>query len=146
MTEMTEKRLLSIIEAYGADPERWPEDEREDALSLLEHSTTAIAIQEAARLDTLLAKSPAPGPSLALRAGIASIPARHGAGTSSLSRLFWPFGAIWQPAIGLAAAAIIGLVVGVGSPPEEISLSQTESETYITVIAAAGGEIEENLP
>jgi hypothetical protein len=146
MTVMTETRLLEIIAAHGADPGRWPEDEREDALGMLGQSAAgANAIEEASILDTMLGKNPAPPASMALRARVASIPGQHGAGASALARLFWPFGAIWQPAIGLAAAAIIGIVVGIGSPPEDISLSQIESETYVTVIAAAGGEIEESL-
>jgi hypothetical protein len=31
---MNETRLLELIDAYGADPERWPAGERPAALSL----------------------------------------------------------------------------------------------------------------
>jgi hypothetical protein len=47
--------------------------------------------------------------------------------------------------MGLAAAAIIGILVGVTAPPEEITMSQGQSETYGMLITAAGGDIEEPL-
>lgn len=146
MTEMTEARLLAIIAAHGAASGRWPDEEREAAVALLENSAAARqAMNDAATLDLLLAEDKPPPVSLALQSRIAAIPEHRSRGVFETARLFWPFGAVWRPASGLVAAAIIGLVVGIGTPPEEISLGQAEAESYTAVIAAAGGEIEENL-
>jgi hypothetical protein len=146
MTIMNEARLLAIIAAHGATSERWPDDEREAALALLETSAAARrALTDAAGLDGLLGRSSAPPVSLSLQSKVASIPEQHSPGVFEIALLFWPFGAIWRPASGLVAAAIIGLVVGIGTPPEDIPVSATGTESYAAVIAAAGGDIEENL-
>jgi hypothetical protein len=145
MTEIDETRLLAIIEAHGADPGRWPAEERDPAVALLETSAVARrALDDAARLDTLLAKDAAPKVSLALQSRVAAIPERRRSGVREIARVFWPFGAIWRPATGLVAAGVIGLIVGIGTPPEDIAVVPGESEAYGAVIAAAGGEIEEN--
>ena len=60
-------RLRDILDAYGADPRRWPAAERDAALALLSGSEEARALRdEAAALDTLLdtAQVPAPSPEL----------------------------------------------------------------------------------
>ena len=82
---------------------------------------------------------------LALITRITTLPEQQSNRLTALTRLFWSFGAIWQPAMGLAAAAIIGILVGVAAPPEEITMSQGQSETYVMFIVAAGGDIEEPL-
>ena len=69
---MNMERLTALIDAYGSDPHRWPEHEREAALALLATSETAQAkLREAATLDALLAvRLPEIEPSAALRARI----------------------------------------------------------------------------
>jgi hypothetical protein len=58
---MNETRLLELIDAYGADPERWPAGERPAALALLARSAAArTALAEASALDHLLDAAPAP--------------------------------------------------------------------------------------
>ncbi|MEQ9639974.1 MAG: hypothetical protein RIM84_08115 [Alphaproteobacteria bacterium] len=56
--------------------------------------------------------APEPDPGLATRI-IASMP-RPGPA-------WWPFGALWQPLSGLAAAALIGIVVGVALPSPSVA-------------------------
>ncbi len=52
---ITLARLAELLEAYGADPARWPAEEREAALALLALSPEARRRRdEAARLDALL--------------------------------------------------------------------------------------------
>lgn len=144
MTEMNETRLLAIIAARGAAPERWPAEEREPALALLQTSAAARqALDDAARLDALLAEDGAPTVSLALQSRIAAIPEQRRRGITELAGLFWPFGAIWRPATGLIAAGVFGLMVGIGTPQQDIAFTASESEAYGAVISAAGGEIEE---
>jgi len=68
MTNMTRDRLKKILEAYGADPARWPADERIAAQALLETSADARDARDAAaRLDATLGHMPAVSPSRHLR-------------------------------------------------------------------------------
>jgi hypothetical protein len=63
----TLQRLQQLLDAYGANPERWPAEERVAALALLAHSTEARAQRdEAARLDALLDLVPVVHPSAEL--------------------------------------------------------------------------------
>src|SRR5262245_13525280 len=68
---MTLQQLQQLLDAYGANPERWPAEERATALALLAHSTAARAQRnEAARLDALLDLAPVALPSAELAAQI----------------------------------------------------------------------------
>src|SRR2546422_8081123 len=61
---MTRQRLQQLLDAYGANPDRWPWQERFDALLLLGHSAEARAQRdEAGRLDELLDLTPVAHPS-----------------------------------------------------------------------------------
>lgn len=98
---ITEARVLAIIETYGGDPRRWPENERAAALAFIETSPTAQAAWADARaLDTLLDLAPTPQPSdLAARRILAKAPrapARFEARTFA----------------ALAAALVLGVVLG----------------------------------
>ena len=146
MSDMTETRLLEIIASHGANPERWPEEERAMALAMAGGSEAAKrALAAAAGLDALLGQHETPPASLALQTRIAAIPEQRPATLSDRLRACWPFGAVWRPASGLAAAAIVGVMVGIGSPREDTTLSASETEAFTAVITAAGGDIEENL-
>ncbi|MEN0652545.1 MULTISPECIES: hypothetical protein [Hyphobacterium] len=53
---MNIERFKAILEAYGADPDRWPEAERDDAVAFLRSERSAQAAHDAAaELDGLLA-------------------------------------------------------------------------------------------
>jgi len=68
---MTLARFTALLDAYGAEPARWPERERAAALTLLARSPEAHAQRdEAAVLDALLDRAPAPPPPPALAARI----------------------------------------------------------------------------
>jgi anti-sigma factor RsiW len=76
---MDVRRLDELLDAYGADPRRWPEGERAAAEALLASSPALRAhVDETARLDALLDALPAePAPSPRLRAQVlASSPRR----------------------------------------------------------------------
>jgi anti-sigma factor RsiW len=80
---MTPERALTIIEAYGADPRRWPADERDAARALIARTPElAAALAREAAMDAVLAAAP-PAPdvmlnpaAIALQAQRAAIPAR----------------------------------------------------------------------
>lgn len=109
MTRMTDERLNMLIAAYGADPKRWPEAEREAGRARLAQAGPDLA--EARDLDRLLASSAAPAVSLSLNERV--IAAGLGAQATPArirlwrDRLFMAFGAGW------AAAACAGVVAGV---------------------------------
>jgi len=76
---MTLQRLQQLLDAYGANPERWSSEDRAAALALLAHSTEARAQRDAAaRLDALLDLAPVaqPSPELAARI-LAAVPAQE---------------------------------------------------------------------
>lgn len=113
--EITEDRVRALIDAYGADPDRWPEGERDAALTRIASDPTLRSILDDARaLDTLLDAAPMPEPSPSLRVALKLIPERQ-RGTNWFGWL-GIFTAPWQPAAGLAAAGILGLWVGVTQP------------------------------
>lgn len=75
---MNAHRFEMIVEAYGADPARWPLPERAEALAFERADPDAARVvrDKAARLDALLApaRTPEPDPALAariLQAGLA---------------------------------------------------------------------------
>jgi hypothetical protein len=113
-------RFRTIVECYGADSSRWPEQERAEALAFAGYSKEAEAIlREAAGLDSLLKKLPLPEPSSDLLRAVAEIPLRHEPATASDMpsgwRLYWPFGAPWKSVLAAALAGALGMVTGVAT-------------------------------
>jgi hypothetical protein len=107
-------RFRDLIGAYGADPRRWPPDERAEAEALLARSPEAAALQRtAAALDALLDKAPMPA---APRVEATTLADRVSLAPQEKSRpylyLLRAQDKFWIRAVGLAAAAIIGFVVG----------------------------------
>jgi hypothetical protein len=113
MTTMTLKRFEQIVEAYGADPRRWPDDERDAACAFAQtHPADARPrLAAAAALDAALdADVPLPV-SRSLRRRIVA---------SANRRDPWPFGwrfesrpaRRWLPGAALAGAGVAGLVAG----------------------------------
>ncbi|WP_292114281.1 hypothetical protein [Brevundimonas sp.] len=111
---MTAERFLALVEAWGADPRRWPTDERSaaEAFAAAHPGQARAALAEAESIDALLQASGSPAPSLALRdrvlasAASAGLQARR-AGRRWMDRLGLALGAGW------AAAACAGVAAGV---------------------------------
>lgn len=117
---VSEKRFRRIVESYGANPLRWPEDERQGALRFAEEQDkAAIYIAEPAALDRTLNDMPMPAP--ADEALIAQIiaAANRADGAASASplqpvtrkrrqQIRW----LMPRLIGLAVACGLGLVLG----------------------------------
>jgi len=105
-------RLREILDAYGADPRRWPGAERAAAEALIANSPEAALLREdAAALDMLLDLSAAPAASQELMARI--LGDRESAGWFAA---LWPFGPVWQPVSAMAFAAVLGIVIGTAAP------------------------------
>jgi hypothetical protein len=110
---MTEERLLTLLQAYGAEPARWPEAERAEAQALLALSADARirdALAEAQALDGALAALPEPALSDAAYAQLLQ-QARPGMWARLRGILGWQ-GPLWRPLGAMAAALIFGIALG----------------------------------
>lgn len=140
---MTKARVLALVDAYGGDPARWPQREREAAVALLSGDRDlARAAEEARHLDLMLDSLPAPRPNPALRVALKEIPERG----SPLLDLIAGWVGLWRPAAGLAAAAVLGIVLGVANPDlplpgfgatATVSAAETTADTDTYSLAAA---------
>jgi hypothetical protein len=106
---MTPERFHTLVEAYGADPRRWPQDERADALAWARaHRAQAdVVLEEALALDAWLARDMVAPPSRALVAQIidsapVAVPV-HANADRTRRRRFWWSGAAFA-GVGLAGA------------------------------------------
>ena len=112
-------RFRTILNAYGAAPERWPEDERMDALALTRASVTAAReLAEARLLDDALSHATAGAFEIDQLAVLQHriVAAAH----PLMQNWMWRwFGIIltpmqfWPSVAGLAVATILGFAVGI---------------------------------
>ncbi len=107
MSSMQPARFAEVLDAYGADPRRWPASERDAALALLASSPAARAqLQVAASLDAALDAHAVSPPSSALRAAlIAAAPQPRRGWRQSLAELWFDLGG-WQLAAPAFAASL----------------------------------------
>jgi hypothetical protein len=112
-------RFRRLIAAYGADPGRWPVGQRGRAQTLLARSPKARALlAEAQALDAVLladAKPPADDQLAAAIIARATALPQEPAPASVPPRaivLDWSFARLWPQAAALAAAAVLGFVIG----------------------------------
>lgn len=101
---MTEERFFQILEAYGADPSRWPEAEREaaEAFAAAHRPAVEAAMLGEARLDALLGPAAADVPELLERRILRSFP-----GPAAVPR--------WQIPVATAAVLLVGICIGFAS-------------------------------
>lgn len=147
---MTPKRLKQMLAAYGAQPRRWPEAEREAALALLAGSDEARRLLEEARaIDRLLDVVPAPEAALDAASLAARLTERPQEAARppirATTRLRLPF--MLPNLIGLAAAAAVGFFVG-WTDLDTTGATTITSDNAVTdlvpYVADLGGE--DNLP
>jgi hypothetical protein len=110
-------RFRRLVGAYGADPSRWPAGDRSRAEALLARSDRARRLlAEAQALDALLMQDakPAAGEHLAaaIVARAAAAPQERPLARPRDFRLGWSLPHLWPQAVGLAAAAVLGFIVG----------------------------------
>ncbi len=123
--EVTVSRFGEILDAYGAEPQRWPVAEREAALALLARSAPARQQQaSAAALDAFLDRADVPAPSAdlksrALAAGAANT-AKAGQAHATEGRPKIVSRRPWGQALGMAAplAAAAMLVLWLALPED----------------------------
>lgn len=110
------ERFRELMDAYGGDPRRWPPAERASAAELLAQSPEARALlAEAATLDRFLDRAPPMTPATldAERLITRTTAAAQERPAVPLAGVMRPAGrGLWLRAASLAAATIIGFVVG----------------------------------
>ena len=120
-------RFETLLDAYGAEPRRWPADRRAGAEALLERSHEARALRDAAaRIDALLDSAP-PQPAPAHLVGRVLAAAPKPQASRGLSH--WIAG-FWKPVTGLACAAMLGIALGgVVSPFQTNTADAAEADS-----------------
>jgi hypothetical protein len=131
---MDEERFEAMLAAYGADAARWPGAERALALRHLAATPSAHGLRaEAKRLDVLLDRWALAAPAADLeRRVVASAP---------LARIFRPR-TLWLSAAGLAAACVVGVLVGADVGRTSLHAQPTSEQNDPAVTAALDGASE----
>jgi len=110
-------RFQELLDAYGAEPARWPESERGPAQALLASDADAQrALREAASFDRLLDDgSVALEPSAALRRAVAEIPLR----APRVVAMPWLLASFARGALAAALVLALGVVAGAATAADE---------------------------
>lgn len=144
---MTEQRVYTLIAAYGADPVRWPEDEREAAMALLDATPALRAIlNEALTIDgfldtnhhrqvltpeAILAQLPAPGLIERIQ--------RWGQRVLDWLTPSAPSD-FWRPAVAAMVPLALGVAIGVGTAADSADWSTTEAYVFAPYVLEATDE------
>jgi hypothetical protein len=128
---MTRERLAQILATYGSHPNRWPANERQAAVALLAtHEQAQQVLAQEAELDAILAVAPTVEPSHRLRERILrAAPSAPTAWSDRLDRWasgLWPMGRSYQPLGALAAAAALGIAVGLVLPSQDTDADSSD--------------------
>ncbi|NQY38488.1 MAG: hypothetical protein HRT80_00165 [Henriciella sp.] len=133
--KITIERALELIEAYGAEPGGWPEDERAAASALIEAEPNVFAevLSEAHALDAVLMNEMLPEPSVDLAASIlarapVAAPERKNI-LGRLSSVLFPKGVRW-PAGAALASLLMGLVGGYAYAASDVGYDQADAVYY----------------
>ena len=148
---MTRERLTAIVNAYGGNAARWPEDERAAAVSFLESDPGARGlIDDALRLDDALDCLPhvriAPSIHARVIAAFDAIAAKPSLRRvlARLSEAIWPGAPWWQPSAALGMALIIGIMLGVMAPLGSAA-QNTSSDMTVAFSAPATNDMSDEL-
>lgn len=135
---MKPERLEYLLDAYGADPNRWPASERASAEVLLAAEPLAARLAaDARRLDRALDTFAVAPAHRELRDSIL----RQARNVDAPRKLSWrdvlgdllPVRPLWPNLAGLAAAAILGIgigLVGPGATPADDGEAQTVAALF----------------
>ena len=138
---MDTNRFAELLDAYGADPRRWPANERAAALALAQASTEARRLlEQATATDALLAMPPSIAPSSDLAARImAQLPAQPASLDQrllGLLREISPFRILWPQLATLALALSIGVGVGLGDYMESFVAAEDSASLAVQQVVA----------
>ena len=140
---MNEARFIELLNAYGADLSRWPDDERGAAEALLEvapHRLKDIWESERA-FDHLLALEKDGPAAIALETRVLSMsPERSRAGRSP--QLFGKWTAPqWATGGAIAASLALGLAVGYAGEPSAPANGEADFAKILTITGGGAGSV-----
>lgn len=133
---MNDDRLLLLIEAYGAEPMAWPEDERDAAMAHLaaNRATFEPALAEARLLDGAFEAGDVPDVPVGLAARILEAAPQANAAKArrsfSIKSILMPNGARWPAGAALASLAM-GLVGGYAAAATSAPDYETPEQTVV---------------
>ena len=135
-------RLKSLLEAYGANPSRWPAEERDAAEAMIAASDQAReALAEASRLDALLDQAPPPPPVDRLGWRLRGIGPRAELMVASTGRR----SAFSMTNLARAAAVVLaiagGVAVGTAIPGQRGTQTQTVADNGATTRVANASDV-----
>jgi len=124
---MTAERFIQIVEAYGADPARWPETERAAAQAFADAhpQIAADALAAEAALDAMLGEAEAVPSDLLERRIMKRLPVPAAAPR-------------WQVPAAAAAALLVGAFIGFASGALTVTDGAQTAETTLYADAYAG--------
>lgn len=127
---MRPERFRTLVDAYGADPARWPARERAAAEALLAGDEQAHAVlDEAAALDRILAGAPPVTASTGLRDVIRrmtqDMPQHKPLSLGEILASWLPGRRLWPNLAGLAVALVLGVTLGAS----DIGVSGASAQT-----------------
>jgi hypothetical protein len=131
---MTPERFHQIVDAYGADPRRWPSHERAaaQAWARLNREQADAVLADAAGLDAFLAADKVDPPGVALQQRvIASAPVRQPRQPATRRRLWWSGAAVAGVGLlgGVAGALAVSFFVLTETVPP---LHDSYDSSYLT--------------
>nr|BFD43288.1 hypothetical protein FFPRI1PSEUD_47870 [Pseudomonas sp. FFPRI_1] len=134
---MTPERFVHLAEAYGADLQRWPAEERASAQALLSTGNTWAqeALQQALWLDRQLDRYQLPEPSPALvRQILATAPGRPPLPS------FWRRYASWLASLGWVGVGLTGVAAGMLAVTLSLPLPSSFAEALPSVFDQSDAE------
>lgn len=113
-TAVNLQRLAQLLDAYGGEPARWPEQERAAALQLIAANPEAAAMKRSAlELDGVLDLDVLPDvASNALRARVLEIPIRHPREERDERASGWDWKRNWMFGLFALTPCVIGFLSG----------------------------------
>jgi anti-sigma factor RsiW len=133
------ERFVALLDAYGAEPSRWPEAERAGAQALLASDPELQRMHaRALELDQVLDAGVALAPSPALRRAVAEIPLRAERGTAPA--LPWLFASALRSALAAAFVLGLGVLAGTSSSADALLSGEDASTTAASVEASLGAQ------
>jgi hypothetical protein len=111
---MTPERFRVLLQAYGADLQRWPDDERSEARALAAQDSPELrrCLAEEAALDGWLDDHTLAGPDEALVRRIATATTPAAVPAAVAGRGSWWRAGGWWPGAGLTITGLAGALAG----------------------------------
>jgi hypothetical protein len=134
-------RVRKLVESYGANPDRWPEEERRARPTLEAKDGDPAWLTEQREVDAWLDRAENIAPTADLLRKVAEIPVRHPASTR------WsPWRYLRSILVVGTAAATLGLVVGVTTPEPSTTDEIAADEDDLSTLAFGVDLSEDLLP